>query len=141
MQTKKRRAVTAADLIIIILLAALVMLVYRYAFTSPGEDTFGIDYTVKVSAVRSELSDKVKAGDDVYSDDGAYMGRVVSCSPVTAVLGTTGQTIPGMYDLYITIEAEANGDGLVGWQEVYAEREMTLYTAGFYFEGVCISVR
>ena len=141
MEKEKNRTPTAADLVIIILIIALGFIVYRYAFASSGEDTFEIDYTVKVSAIRSELSDKVKAGDDVYSSDGAYMGRVISCSPVTAVLGTTGQTLPGMSDLYITIEAEATGDRVVGWYEIYAERELELYTAGLYFECVCISVR
>lgn len=144
MQGEKRRAVTAADLVILILIVILGAVVYRYAFASHDEGSVDIDYTVKVSAVRSELADRIKAGDEVYSTDGAYMGRVVSSSPATAVLEKTGQSMPGLYDLYITIEASATGDETagwrIGWQEIYVERELELYTPGLRFGGVCISV-
>lgn len=145
MQGEKRRAVTAADLVIILLIAVLIAVVYRYAFAETGDGGVNIDYTVKVSGVRAELSDRIKAGDEVYSTDGVYMGKVVSSSPAAAVLEQTGQSLPGLYDLYITIEATANGDEAsgwkIGWQEIFVEREMELYTPGLRFDGVCISVR
>ena len=138
---KKRFAVTVADLVILILILLVGFFIYRYAFAGAGDDTFEIDYVVKVSAIRTELSDRIAVGDEVYSRDGDYMGRVSAYQVRAAVLETTGQTLPDCSDLYITIEAQASGDGNVSGYEIYAERELSLYTTGLSFEGVCIRVR
>lgn len=138
---KKRLAVTAADLVIVIALVALVFFTYEYVFAGSSEDTFELDYVVKVSSIRSELADRISVGDEVYSADGVYMGRVTAYEARTAVLGTTGQTLPDRSDLYITIEAEASDGGYVSGHRIYAECELRMFTAGLSFEGVCINVR
>ncbi len=141
MKSEKRAFVTAADVIIIAALLLLGFLAYRYVYSGPDEETFELDYVVKVSSIRSELSERIAVGDEVYSADGAYMGRVTAYESRGAVLGTTGQTVPDRSDLYITIEASADSDGLVSGHEVYVERELSLYTTGLSFDGICISVR
>ena len=138
---KKRFAVTAADLVIFILILLVGLFIYRYAFAGSAEDTFEIDYVVKVSAIRNELSDRIAVGDAVYSSNGDYMGRVSAYQVRAAVLETTGQTLPDCSDLYITIEAQASGSGNVSGYEIYAERELEMYTTGLSFHGVCIRVR
>ncbi len=141
MKSEKRAFVTAADLLIIAALLLIGFFAYRYVYSGPEEESFELDYVVKVAAVRSELSEKVAVGDEVYSADGAYMGRVTAFESRGAVLTTTGKTVPDRSDLYITIEASADGDGLVSGYEIYVERELSLHTTGLSFDGVCISVR
>ena len=140
MKSEKRAFVTAADLLIIAALLLIGFFAYRYVYSGPEEESFELDYVVKVAAVRSELSEKVAVGDEVYSADGAYMGRVTAFESRGAVLTTTGKTVPDRSDLYITI-ASADGDGLVSGYEIYVERELSLHTTGLSFDGVCISVR
>ncbi len=140
-KNKRRVSVTAVDLIIIAALLLTGFFTYRYVFSDPVGETFELDYVVKVSAVRSELSEKIAVGDEVYSEDGAYMGRVTAYESRGAVMGTTGQTIPDRSDLQITIEAVADSGGLVSGNEIYVGRELSMYTTGLFFEGVCISVR
>lgn len=138
---REKIRVTAVDLVIVLVLLLAVFLAYRYVYSGPAEETFELDYVVKVSGIRSELAQKISVGDDVYSTDGEYMGRVTAYEPRGAVLGTTGQSLPDRSDLYITIEAQADGDGLVSGHEIYVERELELYTTGLSFECICINVR
>lgn len=138
---KKRLAVTAADLVIVIVLLALAFFTYEYVFEGSEADTFELDYVVKVSAIRSELADRITVGDEVYSVDGAYMGRVTAYEARAAVLGTTGQTLPDRSDLYITIEVEAEEGRYVSGVRIYVECELQMFTKGLSFEGVCINVR
>lgn len=140
MKEKKARAVTAADLIIVIVLLLFGLFVFEYVFAASPEDTYEIVYVVKVSEVRSELRDRVTVGDSVYCTDGSYMG-VVSAVETRAAVLESGKTLPDRYDLYITIAADASGDGVVSGHELYAERELEMYAPGLYFECVCISVR
>ncbi len=137
---KKGLPISVTDFVIIALIAVLCFFVYKYVFSAPPEETYNIDYVVKVSEIRSELSDRISVGDLVYGENGAFMGRVTATSAVAAVKGSTGKTIPDRTDLYITIEADADSDGEVAGHRIYAEREMELYTPGLYFNGVCISV-
>ncbi len=143
-KTKSDRArfpFTAADLVIIAVIVLFGFFIYRYAFAGAGGDTFEIDYVVKVSAVRSELADRIAAGDTVFAEDGTTLGRVTAYEKRNAVLGSTGQTLPNRFDLYITVEAEMDETGLVAGHEIYAEKELVLHTSEFLFEGVCINVR
>ena len=138
---KKRLSVTAADLVIVIILYLFGFFTYENVFIGPSEETYAVEYVVKVSAIRAELSDRISVGDDVYSADGSYMGSVTAYERRDAVLGTTGQTLPGVSDLYITIGAQADENGFVSGYEIYAERELELYTTGLSFDCVCIRVR
>ena len=140
MKAEKKRFFTVADAIILLSLVLFGYLVYRFAFAETKSDTYEIDYVVKVPAVRSELSDRIAVGDGVYSMTGEYMGRVTAYETRTAVL-STGQTLPGCSDLYITIEAQASDDGVVAGNEIYVEGQYELYTVGLYFDCVCIDVR
>ena len=140
MKRENKRVITAVDVIILVSLIFFGYLIYRTAFANTHADTYEIDYVVKVSSVRSELSDRIANGDEVYSMEGEYMGRVTAYEARTSVL-PSGQTMPGCSDLYITIEAQATGDGVVAGSEIYVEGEYELYTPGLYFKCVCISVK
>lgn len=140
MKTEKKRFFNAVDAVILLSLVLFGYLVYRFAFVQTRSDTYEIDYVVKAAAVRSELSDRVAVGDEVYSMSGEHMGRVTAYETRTAVL-PSGQTMPGCSDLYITIEAQASGDGVVAGTKIFVEGEYELYTPGLYFNCVCIDVR
>ncbi len=142
MKGEKKRLITAADIVIIAVIVLLGFFIYTHAFADTTGDAVELEYVVRVAALRSELSDRIAAEDEVYSADGAYMGRVISCTQAAAIDPVTGKQLPDQWsDLYITIEAAGDGDGRVSGYEVAAERELELYTKGLYFKCVCVSVR
>ncbi len=139
---KKRTAFTAADVVIVVLLLLLGFFIYRYTFADTSGDGAETEYVVRVSAIRTELSDRVSADDEVYSKDGEFMGRVISCTAAAAIDPETGRQLPDQWtDLYITIDALADGDGKVSGMKIAAERELELYTKGLFFKGVVVNVR
>lgn len=139
---KRRIGITLVDVLVFALILFVCILAYRFIFTETDGETYGVSYVIKVSEVRDELSDRITVGDEVYSSDGVYMGRVRACEVTASLSPLSGQSIPGLYDLYVTIEAESSApdEVLVGGNSVKVEGEYSLRTTGFSFSGVCISI-
>lgn len=136
--------ITIADVVIILTAAVFIAMLIHYTFAKDdGADGYTIQYVVKVTGVRDELSDRITVGDAVYNmEDSLPMGTVTAFSR-EASTDEKGRTIPGMMDLYVTIEASARpysvGSAVSGHM-IYAEGRLELRTSKFYFGGVCIDV-
>jgi hypothetical protein len=139
-----RVRISVADIVIIITVAVFVAMLIHFTFAKDdGTDGYIIQYVVKVTGVRDELSDRITVGDAVYNmEDNLPMGTVTAFSREASV-DEKGRTIPGMMDLYVTIEASARPYGVgsaVSGHMIYAEGHLELRTSKFYFAGVCIDV-
>ncbi len=136
----RRIGITLIDVLIFVIIALVAVLAYRFVFTDTETEEYDVSYVIKVTEVRAEFSDRIAAGDEVYSYDGVYMGTVRACEVASAVSALTGQTIPGMYDLYVTVEAEsADADEIViSGSTIKVEGKYSFRTVNFAFEGVCI---
>lgn len=139
---KKRIGITLVDVLILVLIVFLCVVAYRFVFTETEDEAYTVSYVIKVTEVRDELSDRITVGDEVYTDGGVYMGRVRAYEVTGAVSALNGQTIPGLYDLYVTVEAESSDpdEVLINGISVKVEGEYSLRTAEFSFGGVCISI-
>lgn len=142
--SKKRIGITVVDVLILLFIVFVGFFAYKIIFTADTEeDTYAVSYVMKVNAVREELTDRIAVGDKVYLvGDNAAVGVVTAYEITGAVIEETGQTIPGMYDLYITIEAESQKDDgvYVSGYNIHVEDEYSMRTNSFAFDGVCISV-
>lgn len=142
--SKKRIGITVVDVLVLLFIVFVGFFAYKIIFTADTvEDTYAVSYVMKVNAVREELTDRISVGDKVYLvDDNAAVGVVTAYEITGAVIEETGQTIPGMYDLYITIEAESQKDDgvYVSGYNIHVEDEYSMRTNYFAFDGVCISV-
>ncbi|NLM56300.1 MAG: DUF4330 family protein [Clostridiales bacterium] len=142
--SSKSIRITIVDVIIIITAAVFIAMLIHYTFARDNSgDGYIIQYVVKVAGVRDELSDRITVGDAVYNmEDSLPMGTVTAFSR-EASTDEKGRTIPGMMDLYVTIEANARPYGVgsaVSGHVIYAEGWLELRTSKFYFGGVCIDV-
>lgn len=142
--SKKRIGITVVDVLILLIVIFIGAFAYRIIFTSGGEEeTYPVSYVMKVHGVREELSDRIAVGDEVFlTEDNSDVGVVKAYEVTAAVIEETGQTVPGMYDLYITIEASSSKDGgvYVSGYNINVEGGYSMRTNSFAFEGVCISV-
>lgn len=148
--------VTAVDFIIIASIVIAAFLTYNFIFGGADFDESGVPiiYVVKASGVRDELSDRVSVGDSIYSSEsGEYMGKVTAYERRDAIIAATGATIQGQSDIYVTIEADTDGGSestesgvmtggvtLKSGCVISVEGKLSLRTASFSFDGVCISI-
>lgn len=139
---KKRIGITLIDVLLFVLIVLVAILAYRFVFTDTEAEAYGVSYVIKVTEVRAEFADRIAAGDEVYSADGVYMGTVRACEAASSVSPLTGQTIPGVHDLYVTVEAEsADADEIIiSGCEVKVEGKYSFRTVNFAFDGVCIDI-
>ncbi len=141
---KHRIGITAVDVLILVIILAVGVFAYQIIFTSDTDtESYPIDYVIKVSAVRDELSDRVNIGDKVFLwEDNAEVGAVKAYEVTASVLPETGQTLPGLYDLYITVTAgSASSDRIyVSGHNITVEGEYSMRTNSFFFDGICISI-
>lgn len=140
----KKTGITVVDVLIFALIIAAVFTVYKFVLTNDtSSEVYPISYVVKVPCVRGELSDRISVGDSVFlTSDNSVVGTVRAYEVTSAVIEKTGQTVPGMYDLYITVEAqsERNGGVYVSGYEINVEGKYSMRTNSFAFDGICISV-
>lgn len=136
--------VTVADVIVLLFVAVLILLAVKYVFsTDANDETYDISYVIKISEVRDELADKLKAGDTLYlSSNGLAVGTVTACESTSAVLDKTGQTVPGHSDLYVTVTVKSSEAEriMISGCNITVEGEYSMRSTDFSFECVCVSV-
>lgn len=136
--------VTATDVFIIIAAAILLLLIVRFVFlTDANDEAYDISYVIKLSGVRDEFSDKLKAGDALYLvSNGVKVGTVTACESTASVLDKTGQVVPGKSDIYVTVEVKSSeADRInVSGCDILVEGQYAMRSANFSFECVCVSI-
>lgn len=136
--------VTATDVFIIIAAVLLLLLIVRFVFlTDANDEAYDISYVVKISGVRDEFSDKLKAGDAIYlAANGVKVGTVTACESTASVLDKTGQVVPGRSDIYVTVEVKSSeADRIsVSGCNIVVEGAYSMRSASFSFECVCVSI-
>lgn len=152
---KKRGRFNFIDvLLLILIIAAAIGLVWL--MISPYTEqlfapTYDIEYTVALNGVRVEFKDKVQEGDRIVETAGLdEIGRVTDVVyTASKFVGTdsNGHSItndhPGLYDVMITVRAEASlqsGVYSVNGYGITAGKTIPFRVPDFIGEGVCGSV-
>lgn len=105
--------VSIVDIVAVLVVLALGFMVFTRFFAGGEEkvsstDTVDVTYAMRLEAVRSVTADALAAGDRVYSDEGQYMGEIVSVE--TSVSVTLEETPDGRV---VEMENEGYVDALV----------------------------
>lgn len=149
---KKNGKFNIVDLIVI----TVIVLACGYAIyaliISMGEGGASADirYVIETDEIRHEVAANIAEGDEVYSEDGTYIGRVASFEVAPAKLTGTdssGNVVVSEtedYIIYLTVDVSAASkktgymvdDVLIAAGERYSIR-----TKGMYLSGECVSVK
>lgn len=155
-KTKKRGRFNYIDVLLLILIIAVVIGL-AWLIISPYTEqlfatTYDIEYTIALNGVRMEFKDKVKVGDSVIEtvelDGIGNVTEVVYTASKFVGTDSSGHSVtsdyPGLYDVMITIRADAaiqSGVYSVNGYGITAGKTIPFRVPDFIGEGVCISVR
>ncbi len=154
-KTKKRGRFNYIDVLLLILIIAAVIGL-AWLMISPYTEqffatTYDIEYTVALNGVRVEFKDKVQEGDRMVETAGLdgignVTGVVYTASKFVGT-DSNGHSItsdhPGLYDVMITVRAEAtlqSGVYSVNGYGITAGKTIPFRVPDFIGEGVCVSV-
>lgn len=130
---------------------------FYFIFSRPGanngtDDTETVEYQLWYERQRTELSDRIKVGDQVYDDSGVHaLGEVVAVDIRPTVVDSYDKTneqiisvtFPERYSVYVTIRAKAtkseNGYSVGPVRLVVGARIGTRYP-DFQSAASCVSV-